>query len=98
VIVVRIELSPFGETRRRTALEELTIVNVGTLEGGRCRYEARLRAEVALLVDDREEGPVALAAAAMTVLLGGSNSSRAEARAEQGTGRATVPAAPSARL
>lgn len=91
--VVRIELWPFGDSRRLMALEELTIVNVGTLEGNRCRDEARLGTDVALLVHDREDGPVALAAAAMTVLLGGSNSLPAEARTEQRNSRTTAPAA-----
>jgi hypothetical protein len=71
VIVVRIELWPFGDSRRLLALEELTIVNVGSIGGSRCRYEARLGDDVALLVHDREDGPVALAAAALGLLAHG---------------------------
>jgi hypothetical protein len=84
VIVVRIELWPFGDSRRLMALDELTIVNVGTLEGSRCRYEVRLGDEVAILVHDRGDGAAALAAAALAVLLPPVNS--------RGVGRPMRPA------
>jgi hypothetical protein len=66
------------------ALDELTIVNVGTLEGSRCRDEVRLGDEVAILVHDRRDGAAALAAAALAVLLPHANS--------RGVGRPMRPA------
>jgi hypothetical protein len=68
VLVVRIELWPFGDSRRLPAIEALTIVNVGRLEGDRCRYEARCDDKVALVVHDRADGPVVLLARALVAL------------------------------
>lgn|GEM_PF-4603303 len=80
MIVVRIELWPYGDSRSLMALEELTIVNIGTAEGSRCRYEARLGAAVALLVHDPEDGPVDLATAALNALSSVGLASRAKGR------------------
>jgi hypothetical protein len=68
VLVVRIELWPFGDSRRLRAIEALTIVNVGRLEGGRCRYEARCDDKVALVVHERADGPVVLLARVLAAL------------------------------
>jgi hypothetical protein len=95
VIVVRVELWPFGDSRNLRTIEELTIVNVGRIEGDRCRYEARLDGRLVELEHDRSDGALVLVTRALSALgcrsRSGRRASRMASARHRGASRSSAP-------
>jgi hypothetical protein len=72
VIVVRVELWPFGDPRPLRQIAILGIVNVGPDGDGRHSYEVRFEGRVTRLSHDRADGVLALVARAIDALAEGS--------------------------
>jgi hypothetical protein len=72
VLVVRVELWPFGDPRTLRQIALLGIVNVGPGPEGRHVYEARCEGRVVRLVHERAAGPLVLVARAIAALAEGS--------------------------
>jgi hypothetical protein len=60
MLVARIELWPYGDSRALRQIAAVTIVNVGYDEDGYHAYEARSEARVVRLRHRRADGPLTL--------------------------------------
>jgi hypothetical protein len=74
MIVVRVELWPYGDPRPLRQIALLGIVNVGPDGDGRHAYEARFEGRITRLSHDRADGALALVARAIDALAQGSES------------------------
>lgn len=72
MIVVRVELWPYGDPRPLRQIALLGIVNVGPDGDGRHAYEARFEGRITRLSHDRTDGALALVARAIHALAEGS--------------------------
>ncbi len=69
MLVLRLEIWPFGDARRVQAIEQLTITNVGWIDDERCLYEVRLGDRMCRVRHRRADGAVVLGKLALTAIL-----------------------------